>query len=232
MVLFSNFFIEFTILPWSSQLMIIVMLRMIWFSICWIWCILRCLKLIKLISENLSNKPTIGQPSSLIIDIDLKWFGKLRLSVCGQKWFEILLRKFPCLGFWLTAHLSESHYGRCYDQVGERRRASPDFIGTLFSKSSLRLTPHSSLRVQITTAAPTLRRRSKRAGCSSIHRELSRRRWKGAAGPVVAPRVELFPSLSLCCESHLLAFNSMNESTNRENFMVWLDNGSTGIYAV
>ena len=58
------------------------------------------------------------------------------------------------------------------------------------------LTPsHSSLltpRVQITTAAPTLRRRSKRAGCSSIHRELSRRRWKGAA---VAPRVELFPSL-------------------------------------
>ena len=36
----------------------------------------------------------------------------------------------------------------------------------------------------------------------------------------VAPRVELFPSLSLCCESHLLAFNSMNESTNRENFMV------------
>ena len=35
------------------------------------------------------------------------------------------------LRFLLTAHLSESHYGRCYDQVGERRRASPDFIGTL-----------------------------------------------------------------------------------------------------
>ena len=125
--------------------MIIDMLRIIWFSICWIWCILRCLKLIKLISENLSNKPTIGQPSSLIIDIDLKWFGKLRLSVCGQKWFEILLRKFPCLGFWLTAHLSESHYGRCYDQVGERRRASPDFIGTLSRNphSVSLLTPHS-----------------------------------------------------------------------------------------
>ena len=145
---------------------------------------------------------------------------------------EILLRKFLCLSFWLTAQCSPFWVslwkllwsgGRTTTRQSRLHRNS-------FSKSSLCLTlSHSSPRVQITTAAPTLRRRSKRAGCSSIHRELSRRRRKGAA---VAPRVELFPSLSLCCESHLLAFNSMNESTNSENFMVWLDNRSTGIYAV
>ena len=71
-----------------------------------------------------------------------------------------------------------------------------------FSKSSLCLTlSHSSPRVQITTAAPTLRRRSKRAGCSSIHRELSRRRRKGAAEPMdkgsCAARRTLSFSLSL-----------------------------------
>ena len=147
--------------------MIIEMLRMIWFSICWIWCIPRCLKLIKLISENLSNKPTTGQPSDLIIDIDLKWFGKLRLSVCGQKWFEILLRKFPCLGFWLTAHLSESHYGRCYDQVGERRRASPDFIGTLFQN------PHS---VSLFTPHPACKSRLRLRHCAGDRSERAVRR--------------------------------------------------------
>ena len=132
-----------------------------------------------------------------------------------------------CSPFWVSLWKMLWSGGRTTTRQSRLHRNS-------FSKSSLSLTPHSSLRVQITAAAPTLRRRSKRAGCSSIHRELSRRRWKGAAGPVdegsCAARRTL--SFSLCSESHLLAFNSMNESTNRENFMVWLDNGSTGIYAV
>ena len=50
---------------------------------------------------------------------------------------------------------------------------------------------------------------------------------KAQQGSCAARRTLSFSPL--CCESHLLAFNSMNESTNRENFMVWLDNGSTGI---
>ena len=178
--------------------MIIEMLRMIWFSICWIWCIPRCLKLIKLISENLSNKPTTGQPSNLIIDIDLKWFGKLRLWVCGQKWFELLLRKFPCLGFWLTAYLSESHYGRCYDQVGERRRASPDFIGTLsrnpHSFSLSLLTPRANHDCGSDTA-PEIE-----ASGLFVHRSTESCRGGGGKAQqsrwtLVAPRVELFPSL-------------------------------------
>ena len=55
---------------------------------------------------------------------------------------------------------------------------------------------------------------------------------KGAAEPVDKGSCAARRTLSfspLCSESHLLAFNSMNESTNRANFMVWLDNGSTGI---
>ena len=133
-----------------------------------------------------------------------------------------------CSPFWVSLWKLLWSGGRTTTRQSRLHRNS-------FSKSSLCLTlSHSSPRVQITTAAPTLHRRSKRAGCSSIHRELSRRRRKGAAEPMdkgsCAARRTL--SFSLCCESHLLAFNSMNESTNRENFMVWLDNRSTGICCV
>ena len=188
------------------------MLRMIWFSICWIWCIPRCLKLIKLISENLSNKPTTGQPSNLIIDIDLKLFGKLRLWVFGQKWFESLLRKFPCLGLltFLSLIMEDVMIRWANDD------APVPTSSELFFKI---LTPsHSSPCVQITTAAPTLRRRSKRAGCSSIHKELSRRQRKGAA---VAPRVELFPSLlSVLSHTCWLSIRWMSQRTER---ILWFD---------
>ena len=88
--------------------------------------------------------------------------------------------------FSLTAYLSESHYGSCYDQVGERRRASPDFIGTLFQNPhsvSLCLTPHPACksRLRLRHCAGD---RSERAVRPQIHRELSRRRRKGAAEPV------------------------------------------------
>ena len=124
--------------------MIIEMLRMIWFSICWIWCIPRCLKLIKLISENLSNKPYTGQPS--VIHIDLKWFGKLRLWVFWTEVISDIAHKISffahCSPFWVSLWKLLWSSGRTTTRQSRLHRNS-------FSKSSLFLTPHSSLRLQI-----------------------------------------------------------------------------------
>ena len=116
-----------------------------------------------------------------------------------------------CSPFWVSLWKMLWSGGRTTTRQSRLHRNS-------FSKSSLRLTPHSSPRVQITTAAPTLRRRSKRAGCSSIHRELSRRRRKGAA---VAPRVELFPSLlSVLSHTCWLSIRWMSQPTER---ILWFE---------
>ena len=209
--------------------MIIEMLRMIWFSICWIWCIPSCLKLIKLISENLSN--INQQLGNQVFDnwhiFKMIWETKavsLRTEVILS---EILFRKFLCLSFWLTAQCSPFWVslwkllwsgGRTTTRQSRLHRNS-------FSKSSLRLTlSHSSPRVQITTAAPTLRRRSKRAGCLSIHRELPRRRRKGAAEPVeegsCAARRTLSFSLSVLSHTCWLSIRWMSQRTER---ILWFD---------